>query len=181
VFTSFFVAIIYFIIDILNYKNYMIMLLSKKLYGLFFILLMSASVVFAQVPQQMPQQQTTEVSDDEIEQFALAFVEVQNIEQKVQPEMIQAVEEEGIEVQRFNEIMNAQQDPNQEVDASEDELKKFASANREIEDIQNRAQREMMGKITKSGLTVERYQEIMTAVRNDPALQQKLQSSMQEE
>ena len=95
--------------------------------------------------------------------------------------MIQAVEEEGIEVQRFNEIMNARQDPNQEVDASEDELKKFASANREIEDIQNRAQREMMEKIAESGLTVDRYQKIMVAVRNDPALQQKLQSSMQEE
>jgi hypothetical protein len=157
------------------------MLLSKKLYGLFFILLMVTSVVFAQVPQQMPQQQTTEVSDGEMKQFALAFVEVQNIEQKVQPEMIQAVEEEGIEVQRFNEIMNARQDPNQEVDASEDELKKFASANREIEDIQNRAQREMMEKIAESGLTVDRYQKIMVAVRNDPALQQKLQSSMQEE
>jgi hypothetical protein len=157
------------------------MLLSKKMYGLFFILLMGVSVVFAQVPQQMPQQQTTEVSDDEIEQFALAFVEIQNIEQKIQPEMVQIVEDEGIEVQRFNEIMNAQQDPNQEVDASEDELIKFASANREIEEIQTRAQREMMEKIAESGLSVDRYQEIMVAVRNDSALQQKLQSSMQEE
>jgi hypothetical protein len=157
------------------------MLLSKKMYGLFFIFLMGVSVVFAQVPQQMPQQQTTEVSDDEIEQFALAFVEIQNIEQKIQPEMVQIVEDEGIEVQRFNEIMNAQQDPNQEVDASEDELIKFASANREIEEIQTRAQREMMEKIAESGLSVDRYQEIMVAVRNDPALQQKLQSSMQEE
>jgi len=157
------------------------MLLSKKLYGLFIILLMSASVVFAQVPQQMPQQQTTEVSDDEMEQFALAFVEIQNIEQKIQPEMVQIVEEEGIEIQRFNEIMNAQQDPNKEVDASEDELQKFASANREIEDIQTRAQREMMGKITEAGLTVERYQEIMTALRNDPELQQKLQQNIRPE
>jgi hypothetical protein len=157
------------------------MLLSKKLYGLFLILLMGVSVVFAQVPQQMPQQQTTEVSDGEMKQFAMAFVEIQNIEQKVQPEMIQAVEEEGIEVQRFNEIMNAQQDPNQEVDANEDELKKFASANREIEDIQNRTQREMLGKIAETGLSVDRYQEIMVAVRNDPELQQKLQQNMQEE
>ena len=157
------------------------MLLSKKLYGLLIVFLMGASVVFAQVPQQMPEQQTTDVSDDEIEQFALAFVEIQNIEQKVQPEMVQAVEKEGIEVQRFNEIMNAQEDPNQEVDASEDELKKFASANREIEDIQMRAQREMMGKITETGLTVERYREIMTALRNDPELQQKLQKNIQPE
>jgi hypothetical protein len=95
--------------------------------------------------------------------------------------MVQIVEDEGIEVQRFNEIMNAQQDPNQEVDASEDELIKFASANREIEEIQTRAQREMMEKIAESGLSVDRYQEIMVAVRNDSALQQKLQSSMQEE
>lgn len=137
-------------------------------------------MVFAQVPQQMQQQPVTEVSDDEMEQFALAFVEIQNIEQKVQPEMVQAVEEEGIEVQRFNEIMNAQQDPNQELNASEDELKKFAAANREIEEIQSRAQREMMGKISEAGLTVERYQEIMVAVRNNPELQLKLQNSLQD-
>lgn len=156
------------------------MLLTKKLVGLFFIFLMGVETVLAQVPQQLPQQQKIEVSDGEIEQFALAFVEIQNIEQKVQPEMVQAVEEEGIEVQRFNEIMNAQQDPNQEVDASEDELKKFAAANREIEDIQNRAQREMLGKIDEAGLTVERYQEIMNALRNDPKLQQKLQQIVQQ-
>src|SRR5690554_3119410 len=155
------------------------MLLTKKLVGLFFIFLMGVETVLAQVPQQLPQQQKIEVSDGEIEQFALAFVEIQNIEQKLQPEMVQAVEEEGIEVQRFNEIMNAQQDPNQEVDASEDELKKFAAANREIEDIQNRAQREMLGKIDEAGLTVERYQEIMNALRNDPKLQQKLQQIVQ--
>jgi hypothetical protein len=156
------------------------MLLTKKLAGLFFIFLMGIGTVLAQVPQQLPQQQKNEVSDGEIEQFALAFVEIQNIEQKLQPEMVQAVEEEGIEVQRFNEIMNAQQDPNQEVDASEDELKKFAAANREIEDIQNRAQREMLGKIDEAGLTVERYQEIMNALQNDPELQQKLQQIVQQ-
>jgi hypothetical protein len=76
--------------------------------------------------------------------------------------------------------MNAQQDPNQEVDASEDELKKFAAANREIEEIQNRAQREMLGKIDEAGLTVERYQEIMNALQNDPKLQQKLQQIVQQ-
>jgi len=156
------------------------MLLSKKLYSLILIFTMAASVAFAQVPQQMPQQQEIDVSDGEINQFASVFVELQSMNQGVQQEMMSAVEEEGIEVQRFNQIMQAQQDPNREVDANEEELQNFAKASQAVEQIQAKVQKEMEKVITKNDLTVQRYQQIMMAVRTDTELQQRLQQKIQQ-
>jgi hypothetical protein len=157
------------------------MLLSKKLYSLILVFTMAASVAFAQVPQQMPQQQQEiDVSDGEINQFASVFVELQSMNQGVQQEMMSAVEEEGIEVQRFNQIMQAQQDPNQEVDANEEELQNFAKASQAVEQIQAKVQKEMEKVITENDLTVQRYQQIMMAVRTDTELQQRLQQKIQE-
>jgi len=156
------------------------MLLSKKLYSLILIFTMAASVAFAQVPQQMPQQQEIDVSDGEINQFASVFVELQSMNQGVQQEMMSAVEEEGIEVQRFNQIMQAQQDPNREVDANEEELQNFAKASQAVEQIQAKVQKEMEKVITKNDLTVQRYQQIMMAVRTDTELGQRLQQKIQQ-
>lgn len=157
------------------------MLLSKKLYSFILVFTMAASVAFAQVPQQMPQQQDIDVSDGEINQFASVFVELQSMNQGVQQEMMSAVEEEGIEVQRFNQIMQAQQDPNKEVEANEEELQNFAKASQAVEQIQAKVQKEMEKVITENDLTVQRYQQIMMAVRSDTELQQRLQQKIQQD
>lgn len=158
------------------------MLLSKKLYSLILVFTLAASVAIAQVPQQMPQQQQEiDVSDGEINQFASVFVELQSMNQGVQQEMMSAVEEEGIEVERFNQIMQAQQDPNQDVDANEEELQNFAKASQAVEQIQAKVQKEMEEVITENDLTVQRYQQIMMAVRNDAELQQRLQQKIQQD
>jgi len=156
------------------------MLLSKKLYSFILVFTMAASVAFAQVPQQMPQQQDIDVSDGEINQFASVFVELQSMNQGVQQKMMSAVEEEGIEVQRFNQIMQAQQDPNKEVEANEEELQNFAKASQAVEQIQAKVQKEMEKVITENDLTVQRYQQIMMAVRTDTELQQRLQQKIQQ-
>ena len=156
------------------------MLLSKKLYSFILVFTMAASVAFAQVPQQMPQQRDIDVSDGEINQFASVFVELQSMNQGVQQEMMSAVEEEGIEVQRFNQIMQAQQDPNKEVEANEEELQNFAKASQAVEQIQAKVQKEMEKVITENDLTVQRYQQIMMAVRTDTELQQRLQQKIQQ-
>jgi len=157
------------------------MLLSKKLYSFILVFTMAASVAFAQVPQQMPQQQDIDVSDGEINQFASVFVELQSMNQGVQQEMMSAVEEEGIEVQRFNQIMQAQQDPNKEVEANEEELQNFAKASQAVEQIQAKVQKQMEKVITENDLTVQRYQQIMMAVRTDTELQQRLQQKIQQD
>ncbi len=134
-----------------------------------------------QQPQQMPpQQQASEVSDQEVKQFANSFKEVQQVNQKSQEKMVGAVEEEGLDVQRFNEIQQAQQDPNQDAGASEKEMATFDSAIRQLQVIQNEAQQEMQEKIIEEGLTIERYQEIISMVQSDINLQKRLEEHMEE-
>ncbi|MCA1758805.1 MAG: DUF4168 domain-containing protein, partial [Bacteroidales bacterium] len=152
------------------------MILLKKMYFIVVFFFLSISGIFAQLPQQPAQ--PTEVSDAELVQFASVFIKIQSIDQQVQQKMLAAVQNEGIEVQEFNEILNAEQNANQEVDATEEELEKFAAAHKAVEQIQNQAQQDMQKVITDNKLTVPRYQEIMMAVQSDPELQQKLQKLM---
>lgn len=154
------------------------MILLKKMYVIVVFFVLGITSIFAQIPQQPAQ--PIDVSDAEIVQFASAFTKIQSIDQHVQQKMLAALQDEGIEVQKFNEILNAQQDTNQEVTASEDELEKFAAAHKSIEQIQNQAQQDMQKVIIDNKLTVPRYQEIMMAIQSDPELQQKLQKLTEE-
>ncbi len=151
----------------------------KKLFSVLFIFAIVTTGALAQVPQQMPQQQSTEVSDNEIEKFATAFREVQVIDQQVQQDMTTAVQEEGVDIQRFNEYIAAQQTPGQEMQASEEEMEQFAEAYQQIEEIQMEAQKEMEEVITENDLTIPRYQEIAMAIQANPELMQKLQQQME--
>lgn len=60
-------------------------------------------------PQAQPK---TEVSQSDKQRFDQAFAKIQQIQQQTQSQMKQAVETEGLEIQRFNQIMaSVQRDP----------------------------------------------------------------------
>ncbi|MEX0980535.1 MAG: DUF4168 domain-containing protein [Bacteroidales bacterium] len=131
--------------------------------------------------QQLQQPQSEPVSDAEVKQFASAFGEIQQINEKTQQKMVSTVENEGIQVDRFNEIVQSQQNPNQDAGTSEKEMESFNTAIQELQVIQNASQQEMQQAVIDEGLTVERYQELMSQVQTDANLQQRLQELMEEE
>jgi hypothetical protein len=149
------------------------MITMKKITSLLLFILISGIGAYAQTEQK------EEVSDQEIKQFASAFQQIQAVDQMAQQDMIKAVEDEGLDVERYNEIQQTAQDPNQEIDVNGDELKKYEIATKEIEKIQMEAQQQMQEKIVEEGLTIDRYQEIAAVIQNDPELQQKLQKYLQ--
>ena len=96
---------------------------SKKIAGLLFVFaLITGSAATAQTPA-MPQQQKVDVdvSDAELSKFAKAYQGLRMMNQEVNQKMMKTVQDGGLEVQRFNEIHQASQDPNKEVEASEEE------------------------------------------------------------
>jgi hypothetical protein len=131
--------------------------------------------------QQQTQQQSDDVSDKEIRQFAFSFQGIQQINQQSQQKMVNTVENEGLEVQRFNEINQAENNPDQPGNASDKEMEKYNSCIQQIQVIQNNAQEQMQKKITNEGLSVERYQEIMQLVQKDSKLQMRLQQEIENE
>lgn len=135
-----------------------------------------------QPPQEMPGQTnqgaTTEVSDQELQKFASALQEMQALNQMAQQEMVGAVQATGLEIERFSQIRQAQQDPAQEPDASEEELAQFQSAVTELEKIQNKTNQQMEQKIQDQDLSKSRYDEIGNALQNDPQLQARFREIM---
>jgi len=121
----------------------------------------------------------SKVSSAELEKFASALGSIQMVNQKAQQEMMGAVQSADMNIERFNELSKAQQDPNSDMDASPEEMESFNAASEKVQRVQQEAQAEMQENIESAGLTVERYQEIATVVQNDPELQQKLQELLQ--
>ena len=147
------------------------MTITKKITTLLALTLFFASGVIAQTEK--------EVSDKEIKQFASAIQEVAVINQQIQQKMVNTVEEEGLAVQRFNEIIQSQQDPNKETELKDGEKEKFEDVSRKLEEMQMKAQAKMEEKITDEGLTLKRYQEIAALVQSDPNLQQRIKEYLQ--
>lgn len=160
------------------------MIRMKKVTTLLMLCMVGGVVnTFAQMQQPQAQQaqpQQEVISNDDLEKFVSAAQEVEAINQSSQQEMANVVVKEDLTIQRYNEIQQAAQNPNQETDASQTELQKCQTASLEIEKIQMKAQQKMQEKIVEKGLTVNRYQEIATAVQTNPELQKKLQTLMQQ-
>ncbi len=128
-----------------------------------------------QLPGQ-PQQQGGEVTDKELQQFVAASEYVQVVNQQTQQTMVSTIEETGLGVQRYNEIQQAQQDPNQDADATDQELKQFETATQELQEIQVQAQQQLEEKLNEEGLTENRFQEIGRSLQRDPELQEKFRA-----
>lgn len=155
----------------------MLKLMKRKMNAFLLAAAMMAGVAtFAQTPELPPQQQQQqiEVSDAELNKFAQVYQGIQVANQEIQKEMMGVIEEEDLEVPTFNEIHMAKME-NQEVDASPEDLEKYEEAVEKIEVLQVGFQERLEGLIVDEGLTVERYQEIATALQADQELQQRLQ------
>lgn len=137
--------------------------------------LFAGTTAFAQTPQ-LPQAQETQVnvSDAELEKFAQAIQELQTAEQESQKKMIAVVEAQDLDIEKFNEIHQAKMQ-NQEIEASEADLKKHGEAVAKLEELQPEIMKMMENIVTQKGLTMDRFQQIATAMQTSPELQQRLQ------
>jgi hypothetical protein len=135
--------------------------------------------------QQMPpnaQAAELEVSDEELESFVNASGILQEIQMNKQQEMIAVVEDEGLEVDTYNQIAQARfmGEPEEELEISPEDREKFDNAYAVISDMEAEMEKEMASALEDEAIDYERYQTINIALRQDPALQQRVQSLMQE-
>lgn len=123
------------------------------------------------------------VSEQEIQSFANAFEAVQSIQEESRQEMAQAIEEEGLTIQQYNELFREEQQSGT-TDAegsqfSEEQQQQFEQADARIDEIEQEAQAQIEEAITNEGLEVERFEEIWMEVRKNPELQQQVQDILQ--
>lgn len=118
------------------------------------------------------------VNDKELEKFVDAVNEVKTLQENAQQKMVDVIEGEGLDAQRFVEINNMQRNPNAKVseNVSEKELENFNNAKEKVSKMQKDMQNKQVKAIEDQGMEVQRYVEIARAAQNDPELRQKIQS-----
>ncbi|MFO8037999.1 MAG: DUF4168 domain-containing protein [Sodalinema sp.] len=133
-------------------------------------------------PGGMQQSPEMDVSESDLERFAVAIQQIQEIEQQAQAQMIEVIESQGLTVERFNEIAQSQQDPSMEgqVDVSGEEAEIFDQAVERISGIRQEAEMEMETAVQQEGLDVEEFNLISQAVQQDPSLQQRVMEMLGE-
>lgn len=162
----------------LNFKS-----LSGKasVLSFLFVLFFSAGVM-AQVPMQEGQQQVnTDFSEEELEDFVDVYVKASEIQQENETVMMQAIEEEDLELERFNEILTARQSQEsvQDIDATPEELASFNKAAEKIMEVQQEAQTEI-NTLIEEKIGAEKYQQIAMAYQQSPEVQQKINEKLQQ-
>jgi len=152
--------------------------MKKFFSSLLFVVALGTASVSAQSTTMPQQQEKIEVSDAELTQFAEVFQKMRMMNQEAQKEMMAVVQSEDFELQRFNEIHQANIDPEKEVETTEAEDKKYKAIVTELEEMQPALQKKMEDVISESDLSMERYQQLAMALRTDAELQQRLQQIM---
>jgi hypothetical protein len=147
--------------------------IMRKIKVLLSVILFSTATAFAQ-------QNSTDVNDSELKKFATVYKKVQEVSRESQNKMVEIVQNEGIEVQRYNIIMRTQEDPSQKITVSEDELKIVKTINSKLKKIEENTNKKLQETIKENKLTVNRYQEILASIQSNPDLQTKLQEYLQE-
>ncbi|WP_324721375.1 DUF4168 domain-containing protein [Salinimicrobium sp. HB62] len=145
------------------------MILSKmKMLGLLFFMMIGTTTLTAQ----------TDVSDQEIEKFAVTFQKMRMINQEAQQELSKVITDEGMEINRFNTIHQAQMDPEKNVEMSKEEEKKYREVIEELNSMQAEFRQEIEEMVEESGLSFERYEEIGNQLQKDPELQERLREEL---
>lgn len=159
------------------------------------ILICMAGAAMAQVaepqqevqPQQeqelQPQQEQTireDFSNDELEKFVDVYVQVVEIQQENEAVMLKAIEDENLDINRFNEILQAQQQQQSatEINATAEEMASFNNAAQKIMSVQREANTEMQ-QIIEQDLGLDTYEQIVMAYQQSPEVQQRVNELLQ--
>lgn len=118
------------------------------------------------------------VKDKELNQFVSALKQIQSISQQSQQKMVQAIAEEDLSIDKFNNIRQAEMDPNKEIEASKEEMSKYTKAVKSVEKIQVESNAQMKKSVKDEGLTPKRYEEIGAKVQADKDLMAKVQAML---
>lgn len=112
----------------------------------------------------------SDFSDDELRSFVKANEKVMAIQMEGEQKMIKAIEDEGLSLDRFNEILEQQRDPQRGTETSAEDLKSFNSAAQQILQENAKLERAMESSIQEEGIDVETYKQIMLAYQQNPAI-----------
>jgi hypothetical protein len=118
-----------------------------------------------------------EISQEELQQFAQAYKQIQQIKQDSERQMVEAVKNQGLSPERFIQISELDQNSQAEGDnpVSKEEKQSFENAKNQILEIRQQSESQMAEAIQSKGLDITRFNQIITALQQNSNLRQQVQ------
>lgn len=133
-----------------------------------------------QFPQSQPPAVKEDFSDKKLEKFVDINLKLAPHQQEGEQKMVKAIEEEGLQAGRFNEIMTARQtNDSTNAGASDEELQKVDAATEKIVGIQQEVEQKMTTVIEEEGMKPQEFQEILLAYQQSPKVREKVNTMIQ--
>lgn len=116
----------------------------------------------------------------ERQQFINALQSVERIRFASQQQATDVLKDERFSIERFNEILQAQRNPQAEpVNLSEREQERFDQAMTRLNELDRTAQTRMQEAIQREGLDPQRFNQLYTAMQRNPEFQRQIMQQIQ--
>lgn len=153
--------------------NFKITIKSLSFLALSVAFLSASAFAQQMTPPQAPVQD--DFSDSEIETFVKINEEIMPVQEKVQQDMVKTIQDNGMEVPRFQELAQAQSAGTlREATEDLDEIEKFNTIGQEVMKLQQDMQVEVQGIIEKSEMPAEKFEAIYMAYNTSPKVKGKV-------
>ncbi|RIJ34069.1 DUF4168 domain-containing protein [Pontibacter oryzae] len=118
-------------------------------------------------------------SNQDLKNFLEANTKATEIQKESRTALVAAIEEQDLSVDRFNELAKAhRQKKLEEVAENPEEISAFSSAAQTIVQLQPETRQKVKEAIEEEGLTMEEYNNILKAYKEDPAVQTQIRKVM---
>lgn len=146
----------------------------------FFILISFPTLLAAQqgmeAPTPEPIESPDEVSDVELEQFAISSDRIGAVQQEAREKIVEAVEQSGLGMDRFMELAASFNDPSMtlENELTAEEQRILDQLEPRMVQIELDAREQVFVQLAQEGMNVGRYQQIYHALQSFPSLQERM-------
>lgn len=115
-----------------------------------------------------------EITDEQLRKFASAVFSLRQIDENARTEMGELIRKQGMELERFNEIYKAKQNPAAELDLSEQVEQQYENIINELEVLQQDYLEKKQTAITEAGIDTQTFQIIANRVQTDPDFRERV-------
>lgn len=123
---------------------------------------------------------TPSFKESELKKFARVMEDVQTVQTDSNQKIEDAFSDSSMSKERFNTLYSARQneDKQKAEDESKEETQEFNELAKQIQTIQQESQKEMVEKVREHEMTVQKFNQIVQAMRQNPELGQRIQQLM---
>lgn len=118
-----------------------------------------------------------EINDSILSKYAVALVNIRQLQQRRENEMIQIIEDGGLKISEYQEIKVSRSD-NMKDSFTEEEVKKYNNIYEDIKDLNKKLQTEVHKELKKQNMNEARFQQIHNAIKIDSGLQKRLENKI---